>query len=353
MDIVTEASKKATAMLFTLLILAGVTMAVLYVVQRAAHEAVLVRDVPDGVQVQRQLVIDDVVQAVQYLPPEKAAFRGLASRDLSRLPAGYWHPHGPAGQLLRKFDWFRGPDNTYAADARLPASVAAQGGAIGAPLAQLAAMWSEPPLAVVQMKAGTIAAHARPFQIIDCYEPAKAVLELSQPAHGTPKFDFVRSARERGAWVRVFEGNERELLENAPRRFYHVLLVETARTGQPVAQDLLTKEALASYLEVIADQGVIALHLSNRDYQLAPVVADAALHHPLTYVLGLDGGGKYVGHFPSEWMALARSPAALRSLRDQPPGSGVHWTVPVPKQPGRWLWTDAGPNSTNGLERKP
>src|ERR1700730_954722 len=40
-----------------------------------------------------------------------------------RVPITYYHPQGPLGLALGRFNWFGGGVNTYPADARLPASL--------------------------------------------------------------------------------------------------------------------------------------------------------------------------------------------------------------------------------------
>jgi hypothetical protein len=76
-----------------------------------------------------------------YLPPAARADRGNPLKDFSRLPTTYWHPYGPLGAALARFDWFRADPNTFHADARIVASLVGQA---VQPYGPLAAVWSEP-----------------------------------------------------------------------------------------------------------------------------------------------------------------------------------------------------------------
>jgi len=172
----------------------------------------------------------------------------------------------------------------------LAASLAGLGGTgIGTPLpaAQLVGIWSEPAVAVIGINAGTPAAYAKPFQFMDFYDSDGSALALSLPTKDQkPFFVYLGDAKQRGAEVRFFVGPERQALkEKAPRHFYHVLLIDTIRqeVTRP-ATELLTKEAVSTYLDLLADGGVICIHTSNRDWNLIPIVADVAQH------LGLVSG---------------------------------------------------------------
>jgi len=74
---------------------------------------------------------------------------------------------------------------------------------------------------------------------------------------------------------------------------------------------LVTKEAFALYLEHLAEDGVIAAHISNRHLDLQPVLWQLSQEFGLAMVqvnrpvsTGDDG-------YPSEWILLARDPALL------------------------------------------
>ncbi|GEM_PF-1802561 len=347
--IMNESAKKATAVTFTLLVLLGVGMAIMFAVNNIVQGNLRVRDDKEGTATLRRLFVEEIVHAGQFLPPSDAKERHT-QRDLSRLPVTYWHPQGPVGQVLAKFDWFGGIENTWRADARLPASLIAQGMPHGPlPMGQLAAAWSEPPLGAIPLKAGALAGYARPFQVVDFYEPNPAIYELSFPKAGAPRFTLVRDAQERGAGIRVFQGKERDLLaKQAPRRFYRALFVDAVRGDlKELAEDLLTQEGMAALMAAVAENGVLAIHVSNKNYNLVPIVADVA--HALKYhsVLAEDRGERGKGHYNSEWVLVARQQAYLLNRGR---ASHIQWRTVAPR--GQHVWTDAGPHDRTGLERR-
>jgi hypothetical protein len=234
----------------------------------------------------------------------------------------------------------------------------------GAALEQAVALWSEPPYAVIGVYTGTMASYARPFQFADFYEGDRRVLDLSLPAGGgRAYFRYLADARGRGAAVRVFAGEERKTFEReAPRGFYHALIVETALRDRlsDVAKELMTREAVRRYLDSLAEEGVICFHVSNRDLDLVPVVADVAADLKLAckrgrdWTLPDDRDPDDAGRFTSEWVLVARKAEYLEYLTvpEQARREGdPYWSVPVAR--GRHVWRDGAANPTEGLRRKP
>lgn len=80
-------------------------------------EFIEVKDSPDfdpatGRQfMAKQLLVDGIAHGTVF--PD----------EWSRLATTYYHRDGPVGRVLERFNWFPGPENTYAADARLPAAL--------------------------------------------------------------------------------------------------------------------------------------------------------------------------------------------------------------------------------------
>jgi hypothetical protein len=292
-----------------------------------------------------------------------------------RMPITYYHPQGPVGLAFQKFNWFGRAVNRYHADARLPASLAAAG-AIPAnlPMAQLAAMWSEPPVAVIGMNAGTPAAYARPYQHFHFYEPTREVIELNERKTGR-FFHFIPDARARGADVRIVHGSPRQQLRKlGPKKFYQLMILEacSGEDGEKIFLDLFTREGIAQCLEHLTDGGILCVHTSHRFVDLPPVLASIGKDLKVHVRRGHDqapgnrwaGGGEVklaeAAHFSSEWVLLARSERSLEAVCRAPANyeellkkannvfAGDYWTTPEPL--GR-PWTDKGPNLLNGVLR--
>src|SRR4029450_3378867 len=96
-------------------------------------------------------------------------------------------------------------------------------------------------------------------------------------------------------------------------------------------------EALRLYLEMLAPDGLLALHLSNRYLDLEPVVANLAEDAGLRgRLLQHDESAETEGASASTWAVLARTPQALGNLaRDH------RWTTAkLESNPGVSAWTD-------------
>lgn len=323
---------------------------------------------PKGISYQ-QLLVDGIDHGLQYAAPSAKSERGKPDLDFSRLPVTYYHPEGPVGVMMQGSNWFAGPVNTFHADARLPASLVGAGAqtALGSPWTQLADVWSEPPIGVIMLGAGTLAGYARPFQAIDFYERDPAIVRLSivkEP--DMPKFTYLADAKKRGAIVRIFEGNERGTFDaQAPKGFYRYLIVDTAH-GHPglLSKELLTQEAMRSYFDALVEDGIVAVHVSSRSFDLPPVVAATADSLKLAHLHAHDGAHLLQDslrvHYSSEWMLLARKPEylgpALAAHAQLPPppqlpaAGGAFTLAQLPINP-RFVWKDGGANSLAGLGR--
>src|SRR5206468_1171373 len=124
---------------------------------------------------------------------------------------------------MQKYNWFPGPSNTFHADARMVASLV---GLSGDPRGHMVAIWSEPPIAILGLATGTEAAYARPYQTVHYVERNPDIVALSRPAKDKePLFQFVPDALKRGAALKIFEGEHREMFaKQGGERFYHLIV---------------------------------------------------------------------------------------------------------------------------------
>ena len=70
-----DSTKRASAIVFTLLVLGGVGMMVMLAVNQVVEGNISVRDGPDGNLTLRRLLVHDVAHAGQYLRPKDRAPR--------------------------------------------------------------------------------------------------------------------------------------------------------------------------------------------------------------------------------------------------------------------------------------
>jgi hypothetical protein len=304
---------------------------------------------------ERNLIIGEVLHGRQLLPPDEEGRSGDPLRDFSRFATTYYHRIGPVGRVFEELNWFPGPDNTFSADSRMPTALVGLGAtSFSAPLNQAVGLWSEPPFAAIFVKDGCLASYARPFQVVDFYERNPAIIHLSQPPPGkVAKFTFIEDARKRGANVRIVEGPERKgFADHAPKSFYRVVVVETIRGHVSiVSRDLITKDAMSLFFEAMTDDGILLVHTSNRDYDLAPVVGDVASSLGLScaHLHNTPATPARREPFASEWVLVARRQEHLdlvkaRIIPAAPGGTGGttwQWLRPTTQAP----WTDGGRNA--------
>jgi spermidine synthase len=218
-------------------------------------------------------------------------------------PLSYYHRAGPVAQLFAELDRRGGPRR----------------------------------VAVIGLGTGTIAAYARAGDAMTFYEIDPVVRDIAlDPAY----FTYMTDARQRAALLRVELGDARVRLDavrrERPGERYDLIIVD-AFTSDAIPMHLLTREALRLYLDMLAPDGLLALHLSNRYLRLEPVVANLAADAGLGgRLLQHDDAPETEGATRSTWALLARTPEALGDLaRDE------RWTAAtLDVEPRVGTWTD-------------
>ena len=166
---------------------------------------------------------------------------------------------------------------------------------------------------VVGLGAGTMAAHAKRDDVYRFYEIDPKVIAISDQF-----FTFRRDAQQRGAMTEVVAGDARIQMEQEKEQNYDVIALD-AFSGDAIPAHLLTVESMQLYLRHLRKdelghiQGILAIHISNRHLDLAPVVAALARKHELTAITISANGSEldedaFTG---SDWILLTQSDAFL------------------------------------------
>jgi spermidine synthase len=218
-------------------------------------------------------------------------------------PLAYYHTRGPIAQLYEEMAGHRRPLRT----------------------------------AVIGLGTGTMAAFARPGDVMTIYEIDAHVRDLA--LH--PRFfTYVADARARGATIAIEMGDARLRLEavrrERPAERYDLILVD-AFSSDAIPVHLLTREAIRLYLDALAPDGIIGLHISNRYLRLEPVVAGLAADAGLVgMVIDDPFAAEVEGGIESTLAVVARSPDAFGGL-----AADVHWTAsPLEVDRRVGVWTD-------------
>jgi hypothetical protein len=197
-------------------------------------------------------------------------------------------------------------------------------------------------IGAIGMGAGTVAVYTRPADAMRFFEIDPLVVRLATDPR---QLTYIKGcARGSIDWVL---GDARLSLMHEPASAYDVLLVD-AFSSDSVPAHLLTVEAMRGYLAHIKPDGVIIMHLSNRNLDLnSPVaaVARAAGGVALQQYYRPPAGAAFLVDTAEEAIIVARTPAGLAPFQ----GDG-RWS---PAQShGVRVWTDDYTNLFGALMRR-
>ena len=200
-------------------------------------------------------------------------------------------------------------------------------GPIGQVFSALQSRLASARVAVVGLGAGGLATYAQPQQRWTFYEIDP---EVERVARNPRLFTFLRDC---GVRCEVRLGDARLRLTHDTGRYD--LLVLDAFSSDAIPVHLMTREAMALYVDRLTDDGVLVFHISNRHLRLRSLVAGLA-HDRRLAARGqfYRSGSKNMIRTSSEWVAMARTEGDLGSLASDP-----RWTMIEP-DPGTRIWSD-------------
>ena len=238
-----------------------------------------------GTQIHRKfLVRADSVNALGVGNPWDVLLQeaSLAAWDPTLEPLTYYHRTGPVGAVFHELRTRSGGQ-----DAKLP-------------------------IGVIGLECGTPAAYALNGQSITFFESSPNLKKLIVDTDRY--FTFLSDARFRGATIDVRVGNARKLLAASKEQFA-VLLVELFENEFDPGERL-TIEAVKLYMSRVRENGIVALHISNKYFRLEPVVAAIARELGLSARVWNDDYESRPGKSFSAWVVLAREEKYLGILAE-------------------------------------
>ena len=213
--------------------------------------------------------------------------------DRRSIPLAYYHPTGPAGDVLGPFD------------------AAEPSRRIG----------------VIGLGIGSVAAYARPYDTWTFFELNPAVVEVAQK-----HFTFLKEVPE-STTVSIEVGDARLRLRQGPAARFDILVLD-AFSSDAIPIHLVTLEALDVYRRALAPHGVLLAHVSNRHVALQPVFAALARDRGMAAIERKDVNvllpEQTSGKETSEWVMLSASKADLERF--------TGWKTL--SDDGRRAWTD-------------
>jgi len=130
-------------------------------------------------------------------------------------------------------------------------------------------------VAIIGVGSGTLACYKKPGENWTFFEIDAGVVRI---ARDPARFRFVSECAP-DAMFRL--GDARLTIADAADKSIDMLVVD-AFSSDAIPVHLLTREAVALYVSKLKDDGVAALHISNRNMELASVVAAVAAEQGLT-----------------------------------------------------------------------
>ncbi len=187
----------------------------------------------------------------------------------------------------------------------------------------------QPPIdiGVLGLGAGAIAAYGLPGERITFYEIDPAVERI---ARNPQYFTYLADSR---AKVEVVLGDARLSLVHGPPRTFDLLVLDVF-SSDSVPIHLITRQAMKIYLDRLTDHGLLAIHVSSRYLNLAPILGRLAEDAKLTARVAVDaesrGGPR---RYASTWVVMARRGEDLAWF-----AADAAWE-PLSSDGGR-VWTD-------------
>jgi spermidine synthase len=178
---------------------------------------------------------------------------------------------------------------------------------------------------VVGLGAGTLAAYGRKGDVFRFYDINPLVKQIA-----SSQFTYLRESQ---ANVEIVMGDARLSMAAEPPQRYDVLALD-AFSGDAIPIHLLTREAIELYQHHLQPDGILAIHVSNKYVELAPVVLQQAEHAGLQSRLVISKDNDDIGVYSSDWVLVTANKAFLAKQEVVEAGK------PVEAIPSLRLWTD-------------
>ena len=193
-------------------------------------------------------------------------------------------------------------------------------------------------VAVVGLGAGSLACYRLPGERWTFFEIDAAIVRIARDAR---YFSYLHDCAPDAA---IVLGDARLSLGRSPDRHFDLMLMD-AYSADAIPVHLLTREAFALYRRKLAPGGVIAFHISNQYFSLAPVVAalagDAGMVSRLRDEVTMNEAEAARGKTTSDWIVVAERETDLGTLLMLPRWERV--------RPASNVWTDDHSSALSAL----
>jgi hypothetical protein len=205
-----------------------------------------------------------------------------------RDPMTYYHRTGPVGHMFRAFEGKLARGEQKNTD-----------------------------VACIGLGTGSLASYGKPGQKLSFFEIDWTVRNLVEPP---TYFTYIDESKKQGVDIEFLMGDARLTLEQAePNRKWGFMLVD-AFSSDSIPAHLLTVESVQLYFDKLEDNGIVALHISNRYLNLEPVVQKIVKKLGYSCRVMHDRVSEYdnSGKTSSTWVAVAKTKEALGPILTDP-----------------------------------
>jgi len=199
--------------------------------------------------------------------------RQYISGPKTSLPLGYFHPSTPAGKLLTaKSEDFKKS-------------------------------------AMVGLGTGALSSYFKKDSFLTIYELDPDTLMIAKRFFG-----YLKQAEDKGVIINYIFGDGRISLGRAPSAEYDLLIIDVFNSDA-IPPHLITVEAIREYKRVLNPNGIILIHISNRIFDLKPVIYSAGEKCGF-YVFENTGSETVTGQDADicTWMVLCRNLGPMQKL---------------------------------------
>lgn len=179
-------------------------------------------------------------------------------------------------------------------------------------------------VAAVGLGVGTIAAYGRDGQTMTFFEIDPEIVRI---ARDPALFSYLADSE---ATIRTVVGDGRLKVAGYPAGSFDLVILD-AFSSDSIPVHLLTIEAMRMYADRLGPRGVLLLHISNRVFNLEPVLASVGADLGWSAAIG-ESTAHDEGAVPSAWVVISPSEDTIETLQGQPGwgelqvGQRVRWT---------------------------
>lgn len=220
------------------------------------------------------------------------------------------------------------------AKSKEPTSYYGHGSGVGIVLDRAGALYPKGArVGIVGLGAGTLACYAKPGQQWHFYEIDPVMVDIAKKPEN---FSFLSQCTPDAA---IHVGDARLTLADQPAQSLDILVID-AFSSDAIPMHLLTREAFAVYQRVLAPDGVLVVHISNRYFDLEPVLAAEAQKRDWFALGRWDYPDTEDDALTaSTWVAMTREAQKLADATNPSQDSAAEWEELTPRT-GFSGWTD-------------